>query len=91
MATGVRVGKVVGKYNMTKHFNLTITDETFTYERNTESINREADFDGIFVIRTNVPDMAMDAPEELRTYKFLANVEKIFKILKTRDLGVHPI
>lgn len=88
---GVRVGKVVGNYNMAKHFNLVITDEKFTFERNPESIKREADLDGIYVIRTNVPQQSMDAPEAVRTYKSLANVEKIFKTLKTRDLGIRPI
>ncbi|WP_035776450.1 IS1634 family transposase, partial [Arthrobacter sp. H5] len=89
--TGVRVGKTVGTYNMAKHFHLVITDKKFTYERNTESIAREADLDGIYVIRTNVPETTMDAPEAVRTYKSLANVEKIFKTLKSRDLGIRPI
>ncbi|OIH85747.1 hypothetical protein BLJ79_06245 [Arthrobacter sp. UCD-GKA] len=88
---GVKVGKIVGKYNMAKHFNLVITGEKFTYERNQESIKREADLYGIFVIRTNVPHDTMDAPEAVRTCKSLANVEKIFKTLKTRDLGIRPI
>ncbi|GAA1877182.1 IS1634 family transposase [Paeniglutamicibacter psychrophenolicus] len=88
---GVKVGKVAGKYNMAKHFDLTFTDTTFTYERNQESIKREADLDGIYVIRTNVPADTIDAPEAVRTYKSLANVEKIFKTLKTRDLGIRPI
>ncbi|GAA5225552.1 hypothetical protein GCM10025778_00820 [Paeniglutamicibacter antarcticus] len=88
---GVKTGKVVGTYNMEKHFTLVITDETFTYERNEGTIKREADLDGIYVIRTNVPAQTMDAPEAVRTYKSLANVEKIFKTLKTRDLGIRPI
>ncbi|MFL4474490.1 IS1634 family transposase [Paeniglutamicibacter sp. MACA_103] len=88
---GVKVGKVAGKYNMAKHFDFTFTDTTFTYERNQESIRREADLDGIYVIRTNLPDTAMDAPEAVLTYKSLANVEKIFKTLKTRNLGIRPI
>lgn len=72
---GVKVGKI-GTYNMAKHFDLTTTDETFAYARNEQSIKREADLDGIYVIRTNLPDTAMDAPEAVRTYKSLANVEK---------------
>ena len=76
---------------MAKHFNLVITDEKFTFERNPESIKREADLDGIYVIRTNVPEESMDAPQTARTYKSLANVEKIFQTLKTRDLGIRPI
>ncbi|MFL4473086.1 IS1634 family transposase [Paeniglutamicibacter sp. MACA_103] len=90
-ATGVRVGKIVGTYKMQKHFHLVIADKKFTYERNQDSIKREADLDGIYVIRTNVPQGTMDAPEAVRTYKSLANVEKIFKTLKTRDLGIRPI
>ncbi len=85
---GVRVGKVVGNNNMAKHFTLVITDEKFTFEPNPASIKRKADLDGISVIRTNVPEESMDAPEIVRTYKSLANVEKIFKALKTRDLGI---
>lgn len=88
---GVKVGKVLGKYNMAKHYLLTITDTSFSYERNQESIAREAGLDGIYVIRTNLPEASMDADTAVRTYKSLANVEKIFKTLKTRDLGIRPI
>lgn len=88
---GVKIGKVLGKYNMAKHYLLDITDTSFTYRRNLESINREAALDGIYVIRTNLPETSMDAGDAVRTYKSLANVEKIFKTLKTRDLGIRPI
>lgn len=90
-AIGVKIGKVLGKYNMAKHFLLDITDTSFSYRRNQESIAREAGLDGIYVIRTNVPETSMDAGDAVRTYKSLANVEKIFKTLKSRDLGIRPI
>lgn len=89
--TGVRVGKVIGKYNMAKHFTLVITNTTFTYTRNAESIARETDLDGVYVIRTSVPQDTMTAGESVRVYKSLANVEKIFKTLKSRDLSIRPI
>lgn len=87
---GVRVGKIVGKYNMAKHFTLAITDARFTFERNAESIMREADLDGIHVIRTSLPG-GHGCPEAVRTHKSLANVEKIFKTPETRDLGIRRI
>lgn len=89
--TGVRIGKTVGQNNMAKHFTITITDSTLSYARNPESITREADLDGIYVIRTSVQKDTMDAPEAVRVYKSLANVEKIFKTLKSRDLQIRPI
>ncbi len=89
--TGVRVGKTLGKNNMAKHFTLTITDTSLTWVRNPETIAREGDLDGIYVIRTNVGQDAMDAAEAVRVYKSLANVEKIFKTLKSRDLHIRPI
>lgn len=76
---------------MAKHFILAITDTMFTYERNQDSITCEAGLDGIYVIRTNLPETSMDADTAVRTYKSLANVEKIFKTLIRRDLGIRPI
>lgn len=87
----VNVGLILGKYNMAKHFTLRITENTFAYERNPESIAREAALDGIYVIRTNLASSAMDAGQAVRTYKSLANVEKISKTPKSRDLGIRPI
>ncbi|MEO5781390.1 UNVERIFIED_ORG: hypothetical protein ABIB19_003995 [Arthrobacter sp. UYEF10] len=89
--TGLRVGKTLGKNNMAKHFTLTITDTTLAWERNPETIAREADLDGIYVIRTSVNEDTMGAAETVRVYKSLANVEKIFKTLKSRDLHIRPI
>lgn len=88
---GLRTGKIIDKYKMAKHFNLTITDDTFTYARDESSIKTEADLDGIYVIRTSVPEEKLDAAETVRVYKSLANVEKIFKSLKSVDLLIRPI
>ena len=88
---GVRVGKVVNQYKVAKHFELTIEDHTFTYVRKSDAIAAEAALDGIYIIRTSVPQQQMDAPDCVRNYKSLAQVERAFRSLKTVDLKVCPI
>jgi Transposase DDE domain len=88
---GVRVGKVVGRYKMAKHFELTIADGQFTYARRTAQIATEAALDGIYVIRTSVGAEDLDAAGVVEAYKRLANVERDFRSLKTIDLDLRPI
>ncbi len=88
---GLRVGKVVNQYKMAKHFELAITDNTFTFARKSDSITGEAALDGIYIIRTSVPSEQMDAPQCVRSYKSLSNVERAFRSFKTIDLKVRPI
>lgn len=87
---GLRVGAVVNKYRMGKHFQLHITDKGFSYERDRESINAEAAVDGVYVIRTSVPAKELGAEETVRVYKGLAQVERAFRSLKSVDLKVRP-
>jgi len=88
---GLRVGKVINQYKMAKHFELAIGDNTFTFARRSEGIAAEAALDGLYIIRTSVPSAQMDAPDCVRNYKSLANVERAFRSLKTIDLKVRPI
>jgi len=88
---GVRVGKVVNKYKMAKHVVLHIDDNRFDFEMNDESIAAEATLDGVYVVRTSLPEKMMDAAEAVRSYKNLTNVERAFKSLKSIDLMVRPI
>jgi hypothetical protein len=89
---GMRVGKVLGRFKVAKHFILTISDECFTYQRDTEGIKREADLDGIYIIRTSITDPETSSAEEtVRNYKRLSVVERAFRSLKTVDLNVRPI
>lgn len=90
-AIGLRVGKVIGKFKMGKHFELEISDEAFTYRRNDGAITAEAAMDGIYVIRTSVPAAVMDAETSVATYKKLSDVERAFRSYKTVDLKVRPI
>ena len=90
-AIGLRVGRAVNQYKMAKHFELAIEERSFTFERKHEAIAEEAALDGIYIIRTSVEAQRMDAPECVRNYKALANVERAFRSLKTVDLKVRPI
>jgi transposase len=88
---GVRVGKVLGQFKVAKHFHITITDENFRYERNTERIDQEKHLDGIYVIRTSVPAESLNAENTVGTYKRLSTVERAFRTMKTISLKVRPI
>ena len=88
---GVRVGKVVNKYKVSKHFVLHIEDDSFNFEVNQEKVDAEAALDGIYVVRTSVAKKTMDADQAVRSYKQLANVERAFRCLKSVDLMVRPI
>jgi hypothetical protein len=90
-AIALRVGKVLGRFKMKKHFRLDITDEGLRYERDLKRIEREAALDGIYVIRTSVAAAALSSQETVRWYKRLATVERAFRSLKTVDLHVRPI
>jgi len=90
-AIGLRVGRVVNKYKVAKHFALEITDKSFGFQLLHEQIGAEAALDGVYVIRTSVPKKQMSAADAVRNYKALANVERAFRALKTVDLKVRPI
>jgi transposase len=90
-AIGVRVGRVIGKFNMAKHFDLTITETTLSYQRKTEHIAAEAALDGLYVIRTSLGADALDANAAVAAYKSLAHVEHAFRSIKTVDLNVRPV
>jgi len=88
---GVRVGKVINRYKVAKHFELSIDDNAFSFARKLDAIAAEAALDGIYIIRTSVSAVQMDAPSCVRNYKSLAQVERAFRSLKTVDLKVRPI
>ena len=90
-AIGLRVGKVVNQYKVAKHFELAIGEHAFSFARKREAIVAEAALDGLYIIRTSVAPAQMDAPDCVRNYKALANVERAFRSLKTLDLKVRPI
>jgi hypothetical protein len=88
---GLKVGKLVNKYKMAKHFEVTITDTALAITRKTDQIAAEAALDGIYVLRTNVPAETLPAPGVVTAYKNLAHVERDFRSIKVDDLDLRPI
>jgi hypothetical protein len=88
---GVRVGKIIGKHKVGKHFTWQITGDGFSYSRDEDKIAAEARLDGIYVIRTTINAETADAPGVVRTYKNLKYVERDFKTIKIDDLDIRPI
>jgi hypothetical protein len=86
----LRVGKVVNRRKVAKHFTIDIGDDRFTYHRNQDSINAEAALDGIYVLRTSVAASDLDSPDVVAAYKTLAQVERAFRAFNT-DLDIRPI
>jgi len=89
---GLRAGRVVNRHKMAKHFNLEIAERSFSFSRKEEAIRKEAELDGIYVIRTSLPKDRMPAAEVVQTYKSLANLERnCFQHMKTVDVEIRPI
>jgi transposase len=88
---GLRVGKVLHRFKMAKHFILKISDDSFNYHRNQQTISSESLLDGIYVIRTSVEQATLTAEATVVSYKSLSVVERAFRSFKLVDLQVRPI
>jgi hypothetical protein len=88
---GVEVGKVINKYKAGKHLDVAITDDSLTVTRKQAQIDAEAALDGIYVLRTPVPEDQLDAPGVVTAYKNLSRVERDFRSIKTDDLDLRPV
>ena len=88
---GVAAGKVINKRKVAKHFLLDIGEGRISWRRDQASIDAEAATDGIYVIRTPVPEETLDAAGAVAAYKDLANLERDFRHLKAEDLDLRPI
>jgi Transposase DDE domain len=88
---GLAVGAVFDKHKMAKHFDLTISEARFAYARKTAQIAEEAALDGLYAVRTSLPEETLDDAATVRAYKSLSMVERAFRCLKTVDLRIRPI
>jgi hypothetical protein len=88
---GLRLGRVINRYKVAKHFHLEIQDDGFQYQREEEKIRTEASLDGIYVIRSDLSEKRASSDELVSTYKNLSNVERAFRCMKTIDLKIRPI
>jgi transposase len=90
-AIGLRVGRVIDRFKMAKHFQLHITAKRFRFGRHQAQIAEEAALDGFYVLRTNVPATTLDTATVVEHYKSLSHVERAFRSFKTLDLHVRPL
>lgn len=90
-AIGLRVGRVLGRCKMSKHFRIQIQDDGFHYERDQKRIDEESAVDGIYVIRTSVSSEKLSSSDAVRCYKQLSGVERAFRSVKTVDLKIRPV
>ncbi len=87
----LKVGKVVNRFKVAKHFQLTIGTGVLRWVRQTEIIQREVALDGVYVVRTSEESRRCSPAEAVRRYKSLAQVERAFRCLKGIDLRIRPI
>ena len=87
----LRIGKVINKHKVAKHFKLEIGDGSLRYRVKQDKVRAEAALDGIYVIRTSLPADVVSAEDAVRHYKRLTRVERAFRSIKTVDLRVRPI
>jgi len=88
---GLKTGAALAKYKMAKFFSIRIHDCGMSWHRKPEVLAKDAAMDGIYVIRTSLPEEAMGAEQAVLTYKRLAKVERAFRTMKSVDLQVRPI
>ena len=88
---GIRVGRVINKHKVGKHFKLDIHDDRFSFEIDQEKVAQEAALDGIYVVRTGLEPNEMSTDDAVRSYKLLSHVERAWRSFKTIDLKVRPI
>ena len=88
---GLAVGPALKRYRVKKHIQIAITDTTFTYTRNTETIAAEAALDGFYILRTSLTETDLHAGDVVRAYKNLEQAERAFGSLKGPELQIRPI
>ena len=86
-----RIGEALGPKKVAKYFRWEITAAGLNYQRDPERIARDAILDGVYALRTSLPAPRLDAAQTVRSYKQLANLERVFRVLKSVDLEIRPI
>ena len=88
---GLAVGPALKRYRVRKHFQIAITDTTFTHTRDTAAIAAEAALDGFYILRTSVTQTDLHSGDVVRAYKNLEQAERAFGSLKGPELQIRPI
>jgi len=87
----LKVGAVIDRRHMVKHFDLAITETGLAWSRKAEAIAAEAALDGVYVIRSSLPGEGFPAAAVVLAYKGLSHAERGFRDIKSGDLDVRPI
>jgi transposase len=97
---GARVGKLLAKYKMGKFILWEVVQDrdnkkskahVLKWSIDEEKVEREQALDGCYIVRTDVPEEALDSGEVVAGYKALGGVERAFRSLKTTLLEMRPI
>ena len=83
--------KVINKYKVGKFVHSTITDGVYSWSSDEEKIREEEQFDGCYVIFTNVPKEEMEIEEVVKNYRKLIHVEQAFRNVKTVQLQIRQV
>ena len=86
-----RVGRILGRFKVGKHFLREVGEGSFSYRRDQAKIDAEAALDGLYVIRSNVAPERLSEQDLVRSYKLLSGVERAFRTMKSVDLQVRPV
>jgi transposase len=88
---GLKVGRVINRFKVAKHFDLTIEDNNLEWMRLEGKIQQEEELDGIYIIRTSEPEESISAGDTVRQYKNLSRIEHIYRTVKGLDILIRPI
>ena len=70
----MRVGGVINRHKMAKHFGLTIGEASFSFRRKHDAIAAEAALDGVYVVRANVPAADLDDAAVAHNYDCVGQI-----------------
>ena len=89
-AIGARVGRIIDRYKVAKHFAVEIGEGRLTWRRKRAQIAAEAALDGLYVLRTTCPPEQLGSAAVVRAYKQLKMAERAFRTMKDA-LEIRPI
>jgi hypothetical protein len=85
---GLAVGATIDTFKVKKHIGVDMKERHFAFGRRAEKITREAELDGIYILRASLSDAACAAENVVRSYKQLSSVERVLRTLKDADLEI---
>ncbi|QQO52946.1 MAG: IS1634 family transposase [Thiohalocapsa sp. PB-PSB1] len=97
---GARVGKILAKYKVGKFIQWSIdadpdraksSQHRLVWSIDMDKVAEEQQFDGCYIIASDVDQDAMNTLEVVNAYKSLTFVERAFRSLKTVQLEIRPV